>query len=94
MTDFGDHSPRRYFVDADGCRVLIGLSLEETFEFEALDGLPALDASGEHVACDENSAPTPTREKRWLVLYSKHDSAWRQWMIETCADRERNLAFY
>ena len=34
MTDFGDHSPRRYFVDENGCRVLIGLTIEETFEFE------------------------------------------------------------
>jgi hypothetical protein len=93
MTDFGDHSPRRYFVDTDGRRVLIGLSLEETFEFETLDSLPALDETGKHVAWDENGAPTTTREKRWLELYSKHDGAWRQWMTETYADRSGNLAF-
>lgn len=26
-----DHSPRRYFVDGNGHRVLIGLTIEETF---------------------------------------------------------------
>jgi hypothetical protein len=50
MTDPGDHSPRRYFVDKDGRRVLIGLTIEETLEFETLDSLLALDASGNHVA--------------------------------------------
>ena len=55
--------------------------------------LPALDESRKHVAWDENGVPTTTREKRWLELYGKHDSAWRQWMIETCADRSCNLAF-
>src|ERR1700738_596045 len=28
-----------------------------------------------------------TREKRWLELSSKHDKVWRQWMVETYADR-------
>jgi hypothetical protein len=77
MTDFGDHSPRRYFVDADGRRVLIGLSVEETFEFETLDNPPGLDQSGKHVARDENGVPATRREKRWLELYSKHDRAWK-----------------
>ena len=31
------NAPRRYFVDAQGKRVLIGLSPEETAQFEALD---------------------------------------------------------
>jgi hypothetical protein len=87
MTDSREQSPRRYFVDKDGRRVLIGLTIEETFEFETLDSLPALDDCGNHVAWDENGLPTTTREKRWLTLYSKHDSAWRQWMVETYADR-------
>jgi len=38
MIDQRHNAPRRYFVDAQGRRVLIGLSLEEeTAEFEALD---------------------------------------------------------
>jgi hypothetical protein len=93
MTDPKRHSPRRYFVDKEGRRVLIGLSIEETFEFETLDNLPALDASGNHVAWDEDGIPTTTREKRWLELYSKRDRAWREWMVETYADRSPNLAF-
>lgn len=91
MTDFGGHSPRRYFVDKDGRRVLIGLTIEQTFEFETLDSLPALDESSNHVAWDENGIPTTTREKRWLELYSKHDEAWKGWKAETYADRRGSL---
>ena len=56
MTDFGDHSPRRYFVDENGRRVLIGLTIEETFEFETLDSLPALDAIA-HCINDRTGLP-------------------------------------
>jgi len=93
MTDFGDHSPRRYFVDEIGRRVLIGLTIEETSEFETLDSLPALDENGNHVAWDEKGTPTTTREKRWLELYSKHDQAWREWLAESYADRRGGLGF-
>lgn len=79
MTDFGDHSPRRYFVDRDGRRALIGLTLEETTEFETLDSLPAPDQSCTRVAWGEDGIPTITREKRWLELYGKHDHEWQQW---------------
>jgi hypothetical protein len=87
MTDPRDDSPRRYFVDNNERRVLIGLTIEETLEFERLDSLPAFDESGNHVAWGANGMPPTTREKRWLELYSKHDTAWRQWMVETYADR-------
>lgn len=93
MTEFGEHSPRRYFVDKGGRRVLIGLTVEETSEFETLDSLPALDEGGNHVAWDEKGVPTTTREKRWLELYNKHDEAWREWMIETSARRCGDLSF-
>ncbi len=93
MTDSTDHLPRRYFVDKSGRRVLIGLSTEETFEFEALDNLPALDEGGQHVAWAEDGPPRATRERRWLELYGKHDRAWKQWMVETAADRSGNLTF-
>jgi hypothetical protein len=93
MIDFGVHSPRRYFVDENGRRVLIGLTIEQTLEFETLDNLPALDESGNHVAWDEDGVPTTTREKRWLELYSKHDEAWRQWMAESYAERRRSSGF-
>jgi hypothetical protein len=91
VTDHGDHSPRRYFVDQNGHRVLIGLTIEETFEFETLDNTTPLDeGAGHQVAWDENGIPTSKREKRWLELYRKHDNAWRLWMVETSADRRRS----
>ncbi len=93
MTDFGGHSPRRYFVDENGRRVLIGLTIEETFEFDTLDRLPALGESGTQMAWDENGIPTTAREKRWLELYSKHDTAWSQWLAESYPDRRGGLAF-
>jgi hypothetical protein len=37
MTSDRGHLPRRYFVDGSGRRVLIGLTIEETSEFETLD---------------------------------------------------------
>jgi hypothetical protein len=93
MTDSGDHLPRRYFVDKAGRRVLIGLTVEETFEFETLDSLPALDDSGTCIAWDENGIPTTTREKRWLALYGKHDAAWKLWMADTHTERRAGSAF-
>lgn len=57
--------PRRYLADATGNRVLIGLSTEETAEFEALEHLPA--------ANDRQG------EARWQELYAKHDADWKRW---------------
>ena len=79
MTDFGDWSPRRYFVDENARRVLIGLTIEETSEFEALDSRSSFD--GSHVASARNAATT--REVRWQELYSKHEQAWRRFLAET-----------
>lgn len=93
MTDPTGQMPRRYFVDENGRRVLIGLSIEETFEFETLDNLPALEEGGNQAAWDEDGIQTTTRERRWLELYGKHDRAWRQWMVKTAADRSGNLTF-
>ncbi len=57
MTDPTDHLPRRYFVDKSGRRVLIGLSIEETLEFETLDNLPVLDEGGRNVVLGFASTP-------------------------------------
>ena len=38
--------PRHYRIDERGRHVLIGLSAEETLEFEKLEELPPLDDSG------------------------------------------------
>ena len=42
MSDHSHDLPRRYFVDGSGQRVLVGLTIEETAEFETLDGLAAV----------------------------------------------------
>ena len=68
MTDPKEQSPRRYFADKNGRRVLIGLTIEETLEFERLDSLPALDDSGNHVAWDENGVPTTTENAGWSSM--------------------------
>ena len=90
-TDLSSDSPRRYFVDNDGRRVLIGLTFEETFEFEKLDHLPALRASSAHVLWD--GLPAAKQAERWRELYARHDEAWTKWMAETRAGRGGHLRF-
>jgi hypothetical protein len=70
--------PRRYHVDKMGRRVLVGLTIEETFEFEQLD-VSDLSSDGRHAASDE----LPTINRRWLEIYMKHDEAWKIWMAGT-----------
>ena len=69
-------SPQRYCVDKDGHRILVGLSVQETFEFETLDDIAPLDETGARIAWSEG-VPTTSREMRWLELYQKHDAAWK-----------------
>lgn len=79
MIAAGNAAPRRYFVDAVGRRVLIGLTIEETREFEGLDrgqAEPGADLVGEAAV-----VPSGGGEQRWLVLYEKHERAWRRWMV-------------
>ena len=63
-----------YILDADANRILIGLTLDETREFERLDELIS----------DLSSAPTDDNrsqnERRWLVLYDKHEAAVRKYL--------------
>jgi hypothetical protein len=93
MTDLSNDSPRRYFVDSHGRRVLVGLTIEETAEFEELDSLAASNARAGHVLW-EKEFPAPKQEKRWLELYAKHDKAWSKWMADTRANRRKgNLPF-
>lgn len=94
MTDFRSNPPRRYFVDGEGRRVLIGLTFEETFEFEKLDLLPGLHENGSRVLWEASGrSGATTLAERWLELYSKHDRAWNQWMADTRAERDRNLPY-
>ena len=63
-----------YILDGDGNRILIGLTLDETREFEGLDEL---------ISTLNSVSPVPTNdvrlvnERRWLVLYEKHEAALR-----------------
>ena len=63
-----------YVLDADGKRVLVGLTLDETIEFERLDEA-ILDSVSEEV---DNYRVR--KERRWLVLYDKHDAALRNYL--------------
>jgi hypothetical protein len=80
-----NNAPRRYFVDAVGRRVLIGLTLEETFEFERLDSEPDAGRAGA-IWIERGSQPAPG-EKRWLELYAKHEDAWKIWMARSRFDQ-------
>jgi hypothetical protein len=71
-----DQLPKRYRIDENGRRVLVGLSIEETFEFETLDDLAPSDDIGPITAW-RDGVPITSREKRWLELYQKHDDAWK-----------------
>jgi hypothetical protein len=93
---FPDPLPRRYFVDGDGARVLIGLSIEETREFEAIDTRPARREPDDIASTaaplmpgdalwGETAGSAAARQTRWLELYRKHDAAWRRWLRETAA---------
>jgi hypothetical protein len=58
-----------YALDADGNRVLVGLTVEETREFLALTELLAITNPDEPLSSIDWDAP---REQRWLVLMQKH----------------------
>jgi hypothetical protein len=81
-----DQLPKRYAVDKEGRCVLLGLSVEETFEFETLDDQAPLDETGTVMAWREG-VPITDREKRWLELYQKHDAAWRDLLANRVAQR-------
>jgi len=105
MSDLRGHSPRRYVVDVSGRRVLVGLTLEETSEFEGLDtSLPVRDGEGRDREAPDREArdrealgaePVPSAvEGRWLELYDKHDKAWIKWKADLRAGRERDSPFF
>lgn len=92
MIDQRHNAPRRYFVDAQGHHVLIGLSLAETEEFEALD--VSSQATFRIVAdVDASEGADAADDVRWCELYSKHDGAWRVWIAQSRADRTQDLGF-
>jgi hypothetical protein len=68
---------KRYHVDDNGRRVLVGLTPAETHEFETLDSLSPSDGGSDRIAWTFGGDPTTGRERRWLQLYTKHDEAWK-----------------
>jgi hypothetical protein len=58
-----------YLLDANGNRMLIGLTLDETREFERLDESMS---NASFVPTDDSRS---LNERRWLVLYDKHEAA-------------------
>ena len=58
-----------YILDSEGNRILIGLTLDETREFERLDEL----ISNLSTALTDDSRAI--NEQRWLVLYDRHEAA-------------------
>ena len=95
MSDLRGHSPRRYVVDVSGRRVLVGLTLEETSEFEGLDtSLPVLDGpapAGETLGAE--TMPSAV-EGQWLELYDKHGKAWIKWKADLRAGQGGNSPFF
>jgi hypothetical protein len=71
--------PRRYHCSDGHHHTIIGLSGDETSEFERLDQQLPLDHSG-NVSCDFERGPKTEVEKRWLELYRKHETAWNEWL--------------
>jgi hypothetical protein len=82
MTELGSDSPRRYFVDHAGRRVLVGLTVEETSEFETLDSLAAANHPSGHVLWQGSGFAARGQDQRWLELYTKHKEAWSRWMAD------------
>lgn len=91
MTDRSTDSPRRYFVDTDGRRVLVGLTIEETFEFEMLESLLRLHDG--NVLWDESEF-SGTRQQRWRELYAKHEYAWSDWLAASRTRKSEELPFF
>lgn len=75
----------KYVLDADGKRVLVGLTVPETAEFELLD-TAILDSVSEEA--DERRS---RNERRWLVLYDKHDAALQRYLATENAKALRAL---
>jgi hypothetical protein len=83
MSETGKDAPRRYIVDDAGQRILVGLTVEETLEFEKLDTPAALGYYGRSVIWNARDVAAERPEPRWLELYTKHERAWSAWLAES-----------
>lgn len=88
MAEARKDAPRRYIVNGDGQRVLVGLTSSETIEFERLDN-PQAPSEGasllQEVRHDERHPGQNESDRRWSELYVKHERAWSAWMAESRA---------
>ncbi|MCS3727606.1 hypothetical protein [Bradyrhizobium betae] len=92
MTSPTNNAPRRYFVDGGGRRVLIGLTPEETFEFERLDSEQVSDQG--QAAADSRDVWPDAGEQRRHELYEKHEGAWKAWMAQSRTERRKEFNLY
>jgi hypothetical protein len=86
MNMLSRYSPRRYFINEIGERVLIGLTVQETQEFEALDeriNQPGLDGQ----QAESRASPIVDEQRRWHELYKKHKVAWQGWLENSSFQR-------
>ena len=72
-----------FMLDADGNRVLIGLTVEETLEFDRLERHINKTGPFPHISRDEWLR---SEEKRWLELWDQHQAA----MLEFLRTRTRH----
>jgi len=79
MTD----NDENFTVDADGNRVLIGLTEEETLEFDRLERHINKTGPFPHISRDEWHR---SEEKRWLELWDQHQAA----MVEFLRTKTRH----
>ena len=94
MTSLRNNAPRRYFVDAVGRRVLIGLSHDETFEFERLDSRSVSEEVSEFAGQDQAVLPVGAGDQRWRELYAKHEGAWKIWIAQSRAEQAESFNLY
>lgn len=73
--------PRRYCLIEGARHVMVGLTIEETSEFERLDYLSLGEREGN--ALSPTEGPCTQNEKRWIELYRKHEQGWKLWLAET-----------
>jgi hypothetical protein len=68
---------------------LIGLTPEETFEFERLDSEQAF-GPAQAVLGGRDLWPDAGARRR-VELYEKHEGAWKAWMAQSRAERRKGF---
>lgn len=86
------NAPRRYFVDGFGRRVLIGLTHEETLEFERLDRRQMGQPEGDRASNDRSDRTSAHVEACWSQLYAKHERGWKAWLMERRTEQDEHFS--